>query len=156
MKISKQFGLLPLNVVWETFECPNMLIPSNPAPEDSLTTTSEMITLYVCRTQRVVLDMYFLKYEEPAKFSSSVDIDGKYAPQKEKCSLATLRVVILMNANPSDPVHRIALFDPLLEESDPISENIPHIFDQHCEISTDVGLVIPRQKCYDCVGRKVL
>jgi len=49
MKISKQFGLLPLNVVWEMFECPNMLIPSNPAPEDSLTTTSEMITLYVCR-----------------------------------------------------------------------------------------------------------
>ena len=64
--------------------------------------------------------MYFLKYEEPAKFSSTVDFDGKYAPQKEKCSLATLRVVILMNANPSDPVHRITLFDPLLE--DPISE----------------------------------
>ena len=100
MKISKQFGLFPLNVVWEMFECPNMLIRSNPAPEDSLITTSEMITLYVCRKQRVVLDMYFLKYEEPAKFSSAVDFDGKYAPQKEKCSLATLRVVILMNANP--------------------------------------------------------
>ena len=68
------------------------------------------------------MDMNFLKYEEPAKFSSTVDFDGKYAPQEEKCSLATLRVVILMNANPSDPVHRITLFDPLLEESDPISE----------------------------------
>ena len=88
--------------------------------------------------------MYFLKYEEPAKFSSSVDIDGKYAPQKEKCSLATLSVVILMNANPSDPVHRITVFVPLLEESDPISETFLTSFDQHCEISTDVGLVIPR------------
>ena len=45
MKISKQFGLFPLNVVWEMFECPNMLIPSNPAPEELLITISEMITL---------------------------------------------------------------------------------------------------------------
>jgi len=65
---------------------------------------------------------FFRIYEESAKFSSTVDIDGKYAPQEEKCSLATLRVVILMNANPSDPVHRITLFVPFLEESDPISE----------------------------------
>ena len=68
------------------------------------------------------MDTYFLKYKEPVKFLSTVDFDGKYASQKEKCSLATLRVVILMNANPSDPVHRITLFDPLLEGSDPISE----------------------------------
>ena len=68
------------------------------------------------------MDIYFLKYKEPVKFLSTVDFDGKYASQKEKCSLATLRVVILMNANPSDPVHRITLFVPFLEESDPISE----------------------------------
>ena len=49
VKISKQLGLLPLSVVWEMFECPNMLIPSNPAPEELLITTCEMITLYVCR-----------------------------------------------------------------------------------------------------------
>jgi len=45
MKISKQLGSLPLNVVWEMFECSDMLIPSNPAPEELLITTSEMICL---------------------------------------------------------------------------------------------------------------
>ena len=48
-KIIKQFGLLPLNVVWEIFDSPSMLIPSNPAPVELLTATLDMVTLTVCR-----------------------------------------------------------------------------------------------------------
>ena len=48
-KIIRQFGLLPLNVVWEIFDSPSMLIPSNSAPVELFMVTSEMVTLTVCR-----------------------------------------------------------------------------------------------------------
>ena len=35
--------------------------------------------------------------------------------------------------------------------------DVPYIVDQHCVIqSSEVGLVVPGQKCDDCVGCKVL
>ena len=56
-KINKQFGLLPLIIVWEIVDSPSMLIPSNPAPVELLMATLDMVTLTVCRKYKVLLGM---------------------------------------------------------------------------------------------------
>ena len=55
--INKQFGLLPLIVVWEIVDSPSMLIPSNPAPVELFMATLDMVTLTVCRKYKVLLGM---------------------------------------------------------------------------------------------------
>ena len=56
--ISKQFGLLPLNVECKMFDSPSMLTPSSPAPMELLMSTSEMVTFIVCKKYNVTWDTF--------------------------------------------------------------------------------------------------
>ena len=106
-KISMQFGLLPINSVWEMVESPSMLIPSNPAPVELLMVTLEMVTLTVCRKHKVALD---IRRSSFSKSCGTVKFEVKGAPQKVKRSFAIFRVVTFMNMNPND-------FEQLITES---------------------------------------
>ena len=95
-KNSKQFGLLPVNTLWEIFENPSMLIPTNPTSLELLMSTSEMVTLIVLRKYRVILDHFV-----------NANSEEMCAPQKAKLSFTMFSVLTFVNANPNGPVQRM-------------------------------------------------